>query len=193
MHNIISMPSCFMIEPFKGQACEDIFNGINSQAARKACPKTLWHVAAIKLELLNSVQSLKELKIPPGNRLGASLGHRKTERCIIHRTGNENQVTDTQRPTVSLESLFGDTLPYCPDGKLPSDLPRNFLNEAGWCSDKMADGPDGMSYRVLKKNVFCTVDGHWDGGDDSDPNYVPSPLSEVTVKCASKKINGDQT
>ena len=49
MHNIISMPSCFMIEPFKGQACEDIFNGINSQAARKACPKTLWHVAAIKI------------------------------------------------------------------------------------------------------------------------------------------------
>jgi proteic killer suppression protein len=58
-----------MIESFKDQASEDIFNGVNSKAARKACPQTLWQIAARKLDQLDSVQSLEELKIPPGNRL----------------------------------------------------------------------------------------------------------------------------
>lgn len=102
--------------------------------------------------------------------------------CVIRLSGNANKVTDTQRP----DGLFGRSLPYCPDGKLPADLPRDLLNEDGWCGDKMADGPDGTSYRALKKDVFCAVQGHWDGGDDSDPKYVPSPRYEVIVKCASK-------
>jgi len=67
-----------MIESFKGQASEDIFNGVNSKAARKACPKTLWQVAARKLDQLDSVQSLEELKVPPGNRLERLAGDRKT-------------------------------------------------------------------------------------------------------------------
>jgi hypothetical protein len=103
--------------------------------------------------------------------------------CVIRFSGNANKVTDTQRP----EGLFGNSLPYCPGGKLPVDLPPDLLNEDGWCGDKMADGPDGTSYTALKKNVFCTVEGRWDGGDDSDPKYVPSPRYEVIVKCANRK------
>ena len=61
-----------------------------------------------------------------------------------------------------------------------------FLNEDGWCCDQMADGPNGTSYRALRKNVFCAVEGSWDGGDDSDPTYVPSPHYEVIVKCANR-------
>jgi len=102
--------------------------------------------------------------------------------CVIRFSGNANKVTDTQRP----DGLFGNSLPYCPDGKLPADLPRDLLNEDGWCGDKMADGPDGTSYRALKKNVFCAVEGRWDGGDDSDPKYVPSPRYEVIGKCANR-------
>ena len=102
--------------------------------------------------------------------------------CVIRFSGNANKVTDTQRP----DGLSGNSLPYCPDGKLPADLPRDALNEDGWCGDKMADGPDGTSYRALKKNVFCAVEGRWDGGDDSDPKYVPSPQYEVIVKCTSE-------
>jgi proteic killer suppression protein len=71
-----------MIESFKDQASEDIFNGVNSKAARKACPQTLWQVAARKLDQLDSVQSLEELKIPPGNRLENLLGDRKAEYSI---------------------------------------------------------------------------------------------------------------
>jgi hypothetical protein len=102
--------------------------------------------------------------------------------CVIRFSGNANKVTDTQRA----DGLFGNSLPYCPDGKLPADLARDLRNEDGWCGDKMADGPDGRSYRALKKNVFCEVEGRWDGGDDSDPKYVTLPRYEEIVKCAKR-------
>jgi proteic killer suppression protein len=66
-----------MIESFSDQATEDIFNGVNSKGARKSCPRKLWQIATRKLDQLDSVQSLEELKIPPGNRLEALSGNRK--------------------------------------------------------------------------------------------------------------------
>ena len=71
-----------MIVSFRDQATEDIFNGFNSKLARKACPRTLWRVAARKLDQLDSVLLLEELKIPPGNRLENLSGDRKGE-CSI--------------------------------------------------------------------------------------------------------------
>lgn len=66
-----------MIESFHDRASEDIFNGVNSQAARKSCPEMLWRIATRKLDQLDSVQSLEELTVPPGNRLEALAGNRK--------------------------------------------------------------------------------------------------------------------
>ena len=71
-----------MIASFKGQGAEDIFNGVNSRAARKACPKTLWRIASRKLDQLDSVHALDELKVPPGNRLERLSGDRKGEYSI---------------------------------------------------------------------------------------------------------------
>lgn len=71
-----------MIVTFKDQASEDIFNGVNSKAARKACPQGLWRIAARKLDQLDSVQLLEELKVPPGNRLESLVGKRKGEYSI---------------------------------------------------------------------------------------------------------------
>ena len=71
-----------MIVSFKDRASEDIFNGINSTAARKACVQTLWRVAVRKLDQLDSVQSLEELKVPPGNRLEILSGDRTGEYSI---------------------------------------------------------------------------------------------------------------
>jgi len=71
-----------MIESFKDQATEDIFNGVNSKAARKVCPQTLWRITSRKLDQLDSVQLLEELKIPPGNRLESLSGDRKSEYSI---------------------------------------------------------------------------------------------------------------
>jgi len=42
-----------------------VFNGENTKAARKTCPETLWKVAQRKLDQLDSVINLDELKIPP--------------------------------------------------------------------------------------------------------------------------------
>lgn len=66
-----------MIKSFAGAGTEDIFNGRNTKDARKTCPRDLWRVAARKLEQLDSVNLLEELRIPPGNRLEALSRDRK--------------------------------------------------------------------------------------------------------------------
>ena len=66
-----------MIVSFRDKATEDIFNGNASKIARKACPQTIWKVAVRKLDQLDSVISLDELKVPPGNRLEPLSGNRK--------------------------------------------------------------------------------------------------------------------
>ena len=71
-----------MIVSFKDRASEDSFNGVNTKAARKACPQTLWQIVARKLDQLDSVLSLDELKVPPGNRLERLSGDRKSEYSI---------------------------------------------------------------------------------------------------------------
>lgn len=71
-----------MIVSFKDKASEDIFNGLASKAARKACPQSIWRVAARKLDQLDSVVSLDELRIPPGNRLEALSGRRRGQYSI---------------------------------------------------------------------------------------------------------------
>ena len=71
-----------MIRSFKDKATEDVFNGKSTKLAMKVCPKRLWRVATRKLDQLDSVQSLQELKIPPGNRLEALSGNRKGQYSI---------------------------------------------------------------------------------------------------------------
>jgi len=65
-----------VIQNFKTEGTEDIFNGINSRAARHTCPETVWRAAARKLDQLDSVESTNELRIPPGNRLEEFSGNR---------------------------------------------------------------------------------------------------------------------
>ncbi len=71
-----------MIVSFKNQATEDIFNGVNSKIARKICPQTIWRIASRKLDQLDSVELLEELKIPLGNRLESLSGDRDSEFSI---------------------------------------------------------------------------------------------------------------
>ena len=65
-----------MIQSFKSKVTEDIFNGKNSKAARRLLHLSLWNIAFRKLDQLDSVGSLGDLKIPPGNRLEALKGDR---------------------------------------------------------------------------------------------------------------------
>ena len=71
-----------MIQTFKDTGTEDVFNGSNTRSARKACPESLWKVAARKLDQIDSVSSLAELRIPPGNHLEALSGSRKSQSSI---------------------------------------------------------------------------------------------------------------
>lgn len=71
-----------MIIGFKNKGTEDIFNGVASKAARKLCPQSLWNITFRKLELIDSVVQLSELKIPPGNRLESLVGNRKGQHSI---------------------------------------------------------------------------------------------------------------
>lgn len=71
-----------MIQSFKGQGTEDVFNGENTRTARKVCPETLWRVATRKLDQLDSVSALQELRIPPGNHLEPLSGDRAGQYSI---------------------------------------------------------------------------------------------------------------
>lgn len=61
---------------------EDIFNGNNTQAARKVCPASIPKVATLKLDQLNAATSLNDLCIPLNNRLEALAGDRKGQHSI---------------------------------------------------------------------------------------------------------------
>ena len=71
-----------MIQSFKNKGTEDIYNGKNSKEARKLCPRSLWKIVARKLDQLDSVQILEELRVPPGNMFEALKGNRKEEYSI---------------------------------------------------------------------------------------------------------------
>ena len=71
-----------MIKSFKDTGTEDIFNGENTKSARKICPSSIWKVASRKLDQLDSVTALQELRIPPNNKLEALSGDRKGQYSI---------------------------------------------------------------------------------------------------------------
>ena len=62
-----------MIVTFGNRATSDFYHGISSSGSRKI-PAQIKDVALYKLDVLNAVQSLEDLKSPPGNRLEALKG-----------------------------------------------------------------------------------------------------------------------
>ena len=71
-----------VIQSFRTGGTEDVFNGRNTKAARQTCPRSVWRIAARKLDQLDSLVSLDELRIPPGNRLEALSGGRRGQHSI---------------------------------------------------------------------------------------------------------------
>ena len=87
--------------------------------------------------------------------------------CVVTVVGDVNKVPGKSPPV-----------------ERPYPKPGSAAEKAGWKADREADGPDGTSYRISRRDVFCLVSGAWDGGDDSDPKAVPSPLFLITARCA---------
>lgn len=59
-----------MIRSVKDTTAQNIFDGLNSKAARKL-PQELHRKAKRQLDLLNAVTRVEDLKVPPGNQLEA--------------------------------------------------------------------------------------------------------------------------
>jgi len=71
-----------VILTFRDRGTEDVFNDINSRAARNSCPISIWNVAQRKLYYLQSAALLKDLLSPPGNRLEKLKGARAGQHSI---------------------------------------------------------------------------------------------------------------
>jgi hypothetical protein len=96
--------------------------------------------------------------------------------CIVRLEGDRTKIKDTQYPG----PLF-----YPSEGSA--------LYQQGWRADREADGPDGTSFRISKQNVFCLVEGNWDGEDDNDSKYVPSARYQAIVSCSYQKASAYNT
>ena len=57
-----------MIRTLADDTTRDIWNGVNTKAARRI-PRDLWPIVRRKLDQIDAVQRLDDLKVPPGNRL----------------------------------------------------------------------------------------------------------------------------
>ena len=71
-----------MIRSFRDTGTEDIYDGENTKAARRTCPQNNWKVARRKLDQLNFVDELADLRVPPGNRLEALAADREGQHSI---------------------------------------------------------------------------------------------------------------
>ena len=58
-----------MIQSFADKGTEDIFEGIDSKPARKACPREAWERARRKLDDINQARHYSDLRTPPSNKL----------------------------------------------------------------------------------------------------------------------------
>ncbi|MEO7360466.1 MAG: type II toxin-antitoxin system RelE/ParE family toxin [Gemmatimonadaceae bacterium] len=71
-----------MILSFRDAGSEDVFNGITSKRARRACPLLLWKVARRKLEWMDAAAGLNDLRSPPANQLEALKDDRRGQHSI---------------------------------------------------------------------------------------------------------------
>ena len=71
-----------MIVSFADAGTEEVFNGRDSKAARRTCPRQVWAVARRKLDQLDAATRLDTLGVPPGNRLEALKGERAGQYSI---------------------------------------------------------------------------------------------------------------
>ena len=71
-----------MIRSFANRETEDIYNGKSTKATRTVLPEQLKRIALRKLDQLDSVERLSDLRIPPGNRLELLTGERAGQYSI---------------------------------------------------------------------------------------------------------------
>ena len=75
-------------------------------------------------------------------------------------------------------------------GSDPTEVTHKKLQQFGWQEDieYSADGPDGTTFAMRKDGILCFVEGRWNGGDGSDPSYVPPDDYTVTIQCTRADV-----
>lgn len=71
-----------MIQSFADQGTADIFDGVDSKAARKQCSQELWTRARRKLDDINHARRYTDLRVPRSNRLHPLKGDRTGQWAI---------------------------------------------------------------------------------------------------------------
>jgi len=71
-----------MIRSFLDQGTEDVFNGLDTKAARRTCPRNAWARAQRRLSQLDYASSLADLRLPRSNRLHPLDGDRKGQHSL---------------------------------------------------------------------------------------------------------------
>lgn len=71
-----------MIRSFRTRGTADVYDGVNSRAARRICPSAVWAVARRKLDMLDVAEQLDDLRTPPASRLEALSGDRRGQHSI---------------------------------------------------------------------------------------------------------------
>ena len=71
-----------MIRSFRDMGTEDVFNGLDTKVARRACPRELWERARRRLSQLDYASALEDLRLPSSNRLHALRGDRDGQHSI---------------------------------------------------------------------------------------------------------------
>jgi toxin HigB-1 len=71
-----------VIVSFGNGATRDVYNGVNSAAARRTCPVQIAQVARRKLDMIVQAVALKDLNAPPANHLEKLKGDRAGQHSI---------------------------------------------------------------------------------------------------------------
>ncbi len=71
-----------VIRSFRNRGTEEVFDGADTPEARRVCPRSVWAVVRRRLDQLNRARDLRELAVPPGNRLERLRGDRKGQHSI---------------------------------------------------------------------------------------------------------------
>ena len=71
-----------LLRAASGRVNSDMQKWVNIGCKSTACLQTLWRITSRKLDQLDSVQQLEELRVPSVNRLEKLSGDRKAEHSI---------------------------------------------------------------------------------------------------------------
>ena len=70
------------IASFADRGTADVYNGLDSKAARRVCPMQLWRAARRKLDQVNAATRLANFRIPPANQFEALKRERAGQHSI---------------------------------------------------------------------------------------------------------------